>query len=442
MMPLFRRRPDPAPAPPPAPPPSAPMTRTPAPRPVTARPKDVDWSDIANVRAEWPISKLDPNSDLRKWEQGLALCGIDDYASMMQCATLMSSALAHSLYGEGIVHGDDLVNTVGNTLFASLGSPPDMKTFADSAQRAARLVLTLIRENGWQPAHMGGKGLFDRLVMDKGNYMLLCQAIAPAGRPWEGDLKAFFGVPPQVLVAPLPDAAAKEQDKVVDRMFETLQKAKAGDPASEHHMRGMSLWGNGHPEEAMAELSEAAKLGDVPAMKNAGDLAKEMGWTDQSLFWFESAANAGNPPSMWNMAVFSLNAGDLATAAHWYKRSAEAGLADGYAALTQMARDRKDDAAERKWSKLGAEMGQTFCMSIYAFVLALDTEDNGDVPTLRRAREFAQQAAARGDSASMSLAAILNFRLGDHDRGRRYVQMVVDSGDPDEIGSLRRHGLL
>ena len=93
-----------------------------------------DWSDIASIRAEWPRSSLDPDADLRGFQQAVALYERDDYASMMRCAQLFATALAHSLYGQGILQGDDLVNTIYQTLFCSLFPPPDGKTFADSAR--------------------------------------------------------------------------------------------------------------------------------------------------------------------------------------------------------------------------------------------------------------------------------------------------------------------
>ena len=223
---------------------------------------------------------------------------------MMRCATLLATALALSLYGPRIVHG-----TVFRTLYASLEAPPDGQTFADSARRSARLALTLIRENGWQPASMGGSGLFDQLVIDKGNFMLLTTAASSTGLPWDGGLQAFFSVPPQPMVDPLPNPDSDENAQVVDRMLDTMKRAEAGEAASEHHMNGMALWANGRLEEEMSELEEAAKLGSEQAMKDAGDLAAEMGRTDQVRFWFESAANAGDSAAMWNMAVIAVNVG-------------------------------------------------------------------------------------------------------------------------------------
>ena len=123
---------------------------------VTPPPPATDWSKIENVKAEWPRSELDPGVDLQRYEQALALYERDDYASMMQCAKLFATALAHSLYGPGILHGDDLANTVHKTLYCALCASPDGRTFAESAQKAARLAMTLMRENGWQPPSLGG----------------------------------------------------------------------------------------------------------------------------------------------------------------------------------------------------------------------------------------------------------------------------------------------
>lgn len=416
-------------------------TTTAAAAPTTPATKDTRyWSDIENIRKEWPASQLDHQDAITKWQQAMMLYDNDDYGSMMQCASLFSTALAHFLYGEGILHGDDFPNTVFKTLYSCLKAPPDGKTFAETAQRGARLVLTLIRENGWQPPSMGGQGLFDNLIMDKGNYILLSTAIGPPNRPWEGDLKSFFAVPPQPALPRLPNPDSEDPIQVVNSMYNTLQKANAGDNASEFHMNGMALWANGQAEEGLASLIEAAKLGSVNAMKDAGDLAGEMGRTEESRFWFESAANAGHPGAMWNMAVCALQGSDFDTAAAWYQRSAEAGLADGYAALTQMARDRNDAAAMRHWARLGAEAGQTFCMAFHGMYLSMDA--NGDVQTLRRAREFLEQAADRGDVSAATMAVSSNFQLGDQARGRRFIQMVFDSGDQEEIDRLHRYGYL
>src|ERR1039458_3756452 len=181
-MALFRRKQEPGLLPPPAPPRSTPNRPASAPSAnhnQSATSNGTDWSDIANIRKEWPQSQLDVDADLRKWREGIALYENDDYMSMMKCATLLSSALAHALYGEGILHGDEFPDTIFKVLYASLEPPPDGRSFPDGPQRSTRLALTMVRENGWSPASMRGSGLFDKLIMDKGNYMLLMMAVSP-----------------------------------------------------------------------------------------------------------------------------------------------------------------------------------------------------------------------------------------------------------------------
>ncbi|HSL73890.1 MAG TPA: hypothetical protein VK853_05470 [Ilumatobacteraceae bacterium] len=321
-------------------------------------------------------------------------------------------------------------------LFASLSAPPDGRTFAESAQKSARLALAIIRENGWQPASMGGQGHFDPIIMDTGNYMLLGSAISPPDRPWEGDLAEFFAVPPSqpdVTIGPSPNEA------VVDRMYDTLQQARAGDEMSEAHMRGMSLWANGQLEQALEALGEAGRLGSAHAMKDAGDLAQELGRESEARFWFESAANAGSAPAMYNMGVFAIDAGDLPVALAWYQRAGESGDAGGYAALTQIADNQGDIASERHWARLGAEAGHPFCMYRHGLYLVMDNPD--DAPAARRAIVFLEAAAESGDMDAMLLAAIVHHdRLGQVDDGRKWAARARATGDPRAIEMLDKYG--
>jgi hypothetical protein len=65
-----------------------------------------------------------------------------------------------------------------------------------------------------------------------------------------------------------------------------------------------------------------------------------------------------------------------------------------------------------------------------------------DVPTLRRARDFLEQAGDRGDVESAALAVSVNHQLGDSARARRFADIVVRSGDAQSIDRLRRYGFL
>ena len=401
----------------------------------------VDWSKIENIRGEWPRATLDPAADLANFQRALALYERDDYRAMMQCASLFATALAHSLYGPGILKNNDLPETVHKTLYCSLCKPPDGRTFADSAQKAARLAMTIMRENGWQPPSLGGTmTAFEPMMMDTGNHALLTAAVAPAGQPWAGNLRAFFSVPPQPAVGTLPDAEAARGRETVDRVYDTLQQAEAGDTASALYMEGLALTAQGDHQGAIAKYSEAANLGSAAAMAEAGHLSAKLGREDEANFWYEAAAKAGDPVGMFNTAIVALQKGDSATARQLLQRAAEAGNVEGYAALVQLADESGDETAEAHWARLGAEAGHLFCMGRHGQLLARSAD--GDVPTMRRARDFLEQAAERGDLNSASLAINLNHQLGDPARAQRFVTLVVQSGDQESIDRLRRYGFL
>lgn len=165
-----------------------------------------------------------------------------------------------------------------------------------------------------------------------------------------------------------------------------------------------------------------------------------MGQVRDSQFWYESAAQAGDPVGMFNTGVATADRGDRATAMRWFQKAAEAGVADGYAALTQFASEDEDSEAELKWSALGAAAGQVFCIARHGLLLAMAAEH--DTAKMRRARDYLEQAADRGHIASASMAVDLNARLSEPGRGRRYVDIVVASGDEEQIDRLRRYGYL
>jgi TPR repeat protein len=409
-------------------------------RPTAAAPA-ADWSKIENIRGEWPRATLDPTADLANFQRALTLYERDDYPAMMQCATLFATALAHSLYGPGILKGNDLPETVHKALYCSLCKPPDGRTFADSAQKAARLAMTILRENGWQPPSLGGTmTAFEPMMMDTGNRVLLAAAVASSGQPWAGNLQAFFSVPPQPAVGTLPAAEAARGGESVDRVYDTLQQAEAGDTASALYMEGLALTAQGDYQGAIAKYSEAANLGSADALAEAGHLSVELGRQDEANFWYEAASKAGHPIGMFNTAIVALQKGDSATARQLFQRAAEAGNAEGYAALVQLADESGDETAEVHWARLGAEAGHLFCIGRHGLLLARSADS--DVPTMRRARVFLEEAAERGDLDSASLAINLNHQLGDPARAQRFVTLVLQSGDQKSIDRLRRHGFL
>jgi hypothetical protein len=426
---IFRKRPAPTTTPPPAPP----LSDAPAAAAGSGGAKP-HWADIEAIRAEWPPSRLDASADLASWQEGVRLYQNDDYPSMMRCAQLVAPALAHSLYGEGILRGADLPETVHKALYSALSPPPDGKTFDDPAQRVCRLALLIIRENGWQPASMGGNGMFDQFV--DGSRILLGIALAPDDFSMGGNLPEFFAVPPTAPTVTI--ARAPGPVETVDRLYDTLQQANAGDEMSEAHIRGMGLWLEGNREEALEVLSEAGRLGSAQAMKDAGDLARELGRDAEARFWFESAANAGHPGALYNMGVYATNAGDLDQAASWWQRSAEAGNPDGYAALTQFADNRGDAAGERRWARLGAEAGHPFCQFRHGLYTLMDNP--GDAPAARRAVVYLEAAAELGDLDAMTLVVNVHHQLGQVEQGQAWAARVRATGDQGSIERLDRYG--
>ena len=210
-----------------------------------------------------------------------------------------------------------------------------------------------------------------------------------------GDLKAFFSVPPQPAIGNLPNSEWTRGGEEIDRIHDTIQESKAGDTVSSLQVDGMALCSQGDVEGALGKYTEAAKLGSVDAMAAAGDLSAELGRPEDADFWYEGAANGGHPVGLFNTAIVALQKGDRVTAQQRFQRSAEAGNAEAYAALTQLADEAGDVVAEAHWAWLGAEAGHVFCMGRYGLLLARGA--NGDVPTMRRARDFLEQAADRGD---------------------------------------------
>lgn len=229
---------------------------------------------------------------------------------------------------------------------------------------------------------------------------------------------------------PLPSRLARRVDDA--------RTSPSGEPADEHHLRGMGLWAAGHREEALAVLTEAAEMGSAQAMKDAGDLAGEMGRRDEARSWYERSAGAGHAGAMWSLALLAREAGDQATAATWYERSAKAGMSDGYSALARSALDSGDEVAAQRWAKLGADAGQTFCMVLHAKQLAANPR--GGSQALQQARDYLEQAAGRGDVTAAGALVEVNARLGDDARARRYVRMLQDSGNQEEIDRLHRLG--
>jgi len=407
----------------------------------------IDWSEIDSVRQEWPAGELNPDADFAAWKSGQQVYDAnDDYQSMMRAGALMCQALRHELYGNGILAGSDLPGTVHSVLWASVTTPPDGRTLSGQARRQIRLALTIMKKHGWQPAAMGGNGALEDPFFQGGTYHLLAATIAPEGAPWEGDLKAFFGKNP--IDIPEPAAASDNPPRggtfegamdQVRRLGNILDEAKAGDAASQAYRNALAADHRGDKETALTYYEEAAQLGLVDAMYDAGCLHDEFGRTASSAFWWEAAARGGHAKSAYNLAFAAQRVGDMQRARQWYQTAAELGDADGYAALTQLAAEAGDKQAEMHWSQLGAELGHPFCMMRHGQLLVQANPDDRTV--MRRALALEERAAETGSHDAMYLAGLVNLQLGLPSEARRWLERAERAGNTSARGVIRKYGL-
>jgi TPR repeat protein len=227
-----------------------------------------------------------------------------------------------------------------------------------------------------------------------------------------------------------------------DRAMGTLRKfnetaeqaGQPGDVAGQIYARGVAV-----EREALRNFEEAARLGHLDAMYNAGRLANNLGDMDTARFWWEAAANAGHGGAAQNMAASEMQAGRLDKARPWFLRAAKLGNPDGFSALTQMAREAGDDAEEMRWARAGAEAGHPFCMLRFG---QLTLRFHGDDPqAVRGALPYLEQAGEQGDPEAMFLAGIGHNRVGDRYDARHWLLRAEQAGYPRARQALNQFRL-
>lgn len=434
------------------------MFRKKTPLPRSAAPvSSVDWSDLGMIRREWPAAELDSAADLAACRSGQQIYDAnDDYYSMIRAGALMCQALRHDLYGDGILAGADLPGAVLSVLFASTATPPDGVTLTYQARKQLRLGLTVCKKHGWQPVSMGGDETLGRFF-EGGTYAHFCAAVAPPGKT-AGDLRAFFtthpveilqtgtpqtGTPKAPVSPPVPaqqSASHRGEAAAYTAALENaVAEAGAGDAASRARARGFAADMRGEKQTAVAHYEQAARLGDVGAMFDAGCLNNDLGRTAASTYWWESAAAAGHVDAASNLAARAVRDGNLPLANKWFGRVAELGDSRGFAALIQLADDIGDGQAELDWSRLGAEAGHPFCLVRYS--LLLTAANPGDQAAAHRALAMQEQAAAMGDANGMFLAGITNGQLGNRAEARRWLKRAEGAGHSRARSFIDRYGL-
>jgi TPR repeat protein len=218
------------------------------------------------------------------------------------------------------------------------------------------------------------------------------------------------------------------------------QALQTGDVAGQIYAQGVAIQVSGGDElEAFRKFEEAARLGHVVAMYDAGCLANERGDRSVARFWWEAAANAGHGSAAQNMAASEIQAGRPGAARPWFLRAAELGDPDGFAALTQMAHDAGDDSEEMRWARAGAEAGHPFCMVSFGL---LTLNSHGDDPqAVRGALPYVEQAGEQGDPEAMFLAGLCHNQVGDRYDARHWLLRAEQAGYPRAREALNQFRL-
>lgn len=157
-----------------------------------AQPSEVDWADPESIRTEWPQEQLDLDADLLGWRNGMQMAAEDEFpAQRFNEAQYMTRALRHHLYGSGPLSDADALATVDLVLdlldrFTQADYPDSYDKYIP---RIRRLPLTIIRERGWQPSHLGGDGRSRADFSAPG----IASAVATIHAPKGKYLEHFFG---------------------------------------------------------------------------------------------------------------------------------------------------------------------------------------------------------------------------------------------------------
>jgi TPR repeat protein len=238
-----------------------------------------------------------------------------------------------------------------------------------------------------------------------------------------------------------PTSGADRAMAAMDEFIDMAEQAKeTGDLAGQLYASGVALIvTGGDKREAFRRLEEAARLGHVEAMHEAGNAANDLGDVTVARFWWEAATKGGNGQAAQNIGASEIQAGRIEQARPWFLWAAQLGNAGGYAALTQVARDAGDHAQEEHWSRLGAEAGHPFCMLRFG---AVTMRFHGDDPqAVRTALPYLERAGEQGEPDAMFLAGLGHSRVGERNEARQWLLRAEQAGHPRAREALNQFGL-
>jgi hypothetical protein len=155
------------------------------------QPAVTDWSDIKNVLAKWTAEPFDRDADALGFQNGMRLADQGPVPGQrFNCAEYMSRGLKHSLRGEDLFQSELIAESLPKCLLL-LDGAPTLGGFMDEYRLTiVRLVLTIMRQRGWQTVELAGDGTVN-LNLDIG---LVREALRYDPIEPLNIVKHFFGV--------------------------------------------------------------------------------------------------------------------------------------------------------------------------------------------------------------------------------------------------------
>lgn len=248
--------------------------------------------------------------------------------------------------------------------------------------------------------------------------------------------------------SPSPVTSSSGEASPLAHVRDRIALAEDGDRASGQFLLGLRAAMEGDVETAVRCFEDAAQLGDVESMLEAGNIHVSKGNRGTAKFWFETAAKAGDAGAAMSAAGLAHEDGALGDAHHWYGRAVELGAINGYSGLARTADDAGNEVAAREWSRKGAELGVVDCMTLHAYFLLADSQvlmqegsDEESRRVLGDCLSFAERAANQEEVAAMYSAGLASAALGRDQQGLSWLRQAEQAGHPNARAMIERFGL-
>ena len=166
-------------------------TKTPA----TAIQPTVDWTDLANIRAEWGFLEP-PGQAMEGWSNGMRMSEEEwPPAQNLNIAEYMTRALGHEIVGRPLLDDARTAETCRRVLRKVEEISRDEPDFVfEFAPRISRLALAVTRERGWQPPALGGDGTVSGPIEAADPDWIVWNSVRCPGVTTDAVMTHFFGV--------------------------------------------------------------------------------------------------------------------------------------------------------------------------------------------------------------------------------------------------------